>query len=485
MPGTAVEAGSGPAQGRILRLERRRTARKALPLRRRARLGLVLADAVALLGALAVMASIRPEIQGLSVRILLPMAVAVVAQIVVFAAVGLYRLWRMPAWDEVRRMVGATAIWVIVVAIATPWWSGAVSRSFLLYTWLIALAFLFPMRGMIRWALSRAKTDEELALRTAVVGTNAEAITMAHHLSSAAKEVTPAGYVGVGSNDVGQDTLPVLGSLPDLATIIDREDIECVLLPSTGLSDQDFLVVSRVCRKANIEMKMWANVPDVLGSRLSIQPMNGHVALALEPVHLNAVQAVLKRSFDLVVASLSLLVALPFFAVASLAIRLSSRGPVFFRQPRVTKGGRVFKMLKFRTMVSDQEKVLEGKTVDLTKPFFKLKDDPRLTRVGRILRHLSLDELPQLLNVIRGDMSMVGPRPLPAEQVEANAEFLAPRHEVRGGITGWWQISGRSALDSEQALRLDLWYVENWSLGLDVYILFRTLGAVVARRGAW
>jgi lipopolysaccharide/colanic/teichoic acid biosynthesis glycosyltransferase len=186
-----------------------------------------------------------------------------------------------------------------------------------------------------------------------------------------------------------------------------------------------------------------------------------------------------------VVASLSLLIALPFFAVAGVAIRLTSRGPVFFRQPRVTKDGRVFRMYKFRTMVSDQEKALEGKTVDLTKPFFKLEDDPRLTRVGRILRHLSLDELPQLLNVIRGDMSMVGPRPLPAEQVEANADSLAPRHEVRGGITGWWQISGRSSLDSAQALRMDLWYIENWSLGLDVYILVRTLGAVVARRGAW
>jgi exopolysaccharide biosynthesis polyprenyl glycosylphosphotransferase len=457
----------------------------ALPARRRARVGLVIADAVALLSALAVVAILRPEMPGLGIHLLLPMGIVVVAQVVVFAAVGLYRLWRMPAWDEVRRIVGATAIWVIVVAISTPWWSGVVSRTFLVMTWLMAMAFLFPMRAVLRGAFRRARSDRDLAMRAVVVGTGAEATDMAHHLTAAAQEVVPVGYIGVDGDAGGGDGLPVLGSLANLASVIDRAGVECVLLPSTGLTDDEFLLVSRVCRRANIEMKVWANVPEILGSRLSVQPLNGHVALALDPVRLTRVQAALKRTFDVVVASLSLLIALPFFAVAGVAIRLTSRGPVFFRQPRVTKDGRVFRMYKFRTMVSDQEKALEGKTVDLTKPFFKLEDDPRLTRVGRILRHLSLDELPQLLNVIRGDMSMVGPRPLPAEQVEANADSLAPRHEVRGGITGWWQISGRSSLDSAQALRMDLWYIENWSLGLDVYILVRTLGAVVARRGAW
>ncbi|HEX6207130.1 MAG TPA: sugar transferase [Actinomycetota bacterium] len=484
MPGKGVETGSAPAQRPTLRLERRRTARTAgtaLPLRRRARFGLVVADAVALLGALAVMGSIRPEIQGLSVHILAPMAVAVVAQIVVFAAVGLYRLWRMPAWDEVRRMVGATAIWVIVVAIATPWWSGAVSRSFLLYTWLIALAFLFPMRGVVRWALSRAKTKEEAALRTAVVGPNGEAGSMVSGLSGSG-EIAPVGYIAMNPGDTHSNGLPVLGTLQDLGSIIVDKEIECLLLPATGLSEDEILRVSRACRRASIELKVWSELPDILGSRLAIQPMDGRVALALEPVHFTSTQAALKRSFDLVTASLSLLVLLPFLALIGLAIRLTSRGPVLFRQPRVTKDGRVFTMYKFRTMVSELQEALE---IDLTQPFFKMREDPRLTKVGRMLRSLSLDELPQLLNVILGDMSMVGPRPLPVEQIEANAEFFAPRHEVRGGITGWWQISGRSALDSRRALRRDLWYIENWSLGLDVYILIRTLGAVIARRGAW
>jgi lipopolysaccharide/colanic/teichoic acid biosynthesis glycosyltransferase len=172
-------------------------------------------------------------------------------------------------------------------------------------------------------------------------------------------------------------------------------------------------------------------------------------------------------------------------AALAFAIRLTSSGPIFFTQLRVTKNGDVFPMYKFRTMVTNHERALEGKAIDLTQPFFKLEDDPRLTRVGRVLRSLSLDELPQLWNVLRGDMSIVGPRPLPVEQVDANQEFLSPRHEVSGGITGLWQISGRSDLDSDEALRIDRYYIENWSLALDVYILLKTIGAVLTRRGAW
>jgi lipopolysaccharide/colanic/teichoic acid biosynthesis glycosyltransferase len=145
----------------------------------------------------------------------------------------------------------------------------------------------------------------------------------------------------------------------------------------------------------------------------------------------------------------------------------------------------VFTIYKFRTMVSDVERALDGKVIDLTKPFFKMEDDPRLTGVGRFLRSFSLDELPQLWNVVRGDMSLVGPRPLPAEQVAANEEFLRPRHEVRAGVTGLWQISGRSKLDSEEALRMDRFYIENWSPSLDLYILLMTAFTVVARRGAY
>jgi lipopolysaccharide/colanic/teichoic acid biosynthesis glycosyltransferase len=157
---------------------------------------------------------------------------------------------------------------------------------------------------------------------------------------------------------------------------------------------------------------------------------------------------------------------------------------VLFWQDRVTKDGRVFRMCKFRTMVHGRDDLLGDRVIDLTKPFFKLEDDPRLTRVGRFLRSYSLDELPQLWNVLRGDLSLVGPRALWTGQVGPRTADQRDRYEVRAGITGWWQINGRSQVGPDTALEMDLFYIENWSLALDVYILLKTVGVVLTRRGA-
>jgi lipopolysaccharide/colanic/teichoic acid biosynthesis glycosyltransferase len=178
-------------------------------------------------------------------------------------------------------------------------------------------------------------------------------------------------------------------------------------------------------------------------------------------------------------ASAALAVSLPLWGAIAIAIRLSSPGPALFHQERVTKGGRVFRMHKFRTMRIDVDT-----PVDTSAPFFKLESDPRLTPIGRVLRRLSLDELPQFWNVLKGDMSLVGPRPLPADQVAANLELLGPRHEVPAGVTGWWQINGRSGVRPEEAVHLDQFYIENWSLSLDLYIVLKTFGAVLGQNGA-
>jgi lipopolysaccharide/colanic/teichoic acid biosynthesis glycosyltransferase len=201
-------------------------------------------------------------------------------------------------------------------------------------------------------------------------------------------------------------------------------------------------------------------------------------------VRLSGTQTVVKRAFDLLVASVGMVCIAPVWLVIAALIRLTSKGPVLFRQERVTKAGRAFTVYKFRTMVQDSAKVLEEHNIDPSAPFFKLDDDPRLTPVGRLLRKLSLDELPQLLNVLKGDMSLVGPRPLPVEQVAANLELLSSRHEVPAGVTGWWQINGRSSVSFEEAVRMDLFYIENWSLSLDLYILLKTVGCVLAGKGA-
>jgi lipopolysaccharide/colanic/teichoic acid biosynthesis glycosyltransferase len=180
-----------------------------------------------------------------------------------------------------------------------------------------------------------------------------------------------------------------------------------------------------------------------------------------------------------------LLLALPVLAIVAILVRVTSRGPVLFRQQRVTAGGRTFTMVKFRTMVQDADERLKTHQMDTRTPFFKVQSGSLLTPVGRFLRRWSLDELPQLFNVVKGDMSLVGPRPLPAPQVAANLDLLAARHEVKAGLTGWWQIQGRSDLDVEESVRLDLFYIENWSLALDLFILLKTFGVLIAHRGAY
>jgi lipopolysaccharide/colanic/teichoic acid biosynthesis glycosyltransferase len=188
---------------------------------------------------------------------------------------------------------------------------------------------------------------------------------------------------------------------------------------------------------------------------------------------------------DLVLATIGMIVALPVILVAAIAIKATSRGPVLFRQDRVTEGSKTFTMYKLRTMTVEAGGDDEVLNIDTSTPFFKMKRDPRLIKVGGWLRRWSVDELPQLFNVLRGDMSIVGPRPLPADQVAANAELLAPRHAVRAGITGWWQINGRSELDAEESIGMDVFYIENWSPTLDVYILVRTVSVLFTRDGAF
>jgi lipopolysaccharide/colanic/teichoic acid biosynthesis glycosyltransferase len=222
-----------------------------------------------------------------------------------------------------------------------------------------------------------------------------------------------------------------------------------------------------------------ANLFQLLTSRLTLQKVGGAITLSLRPVRLTRRQATIKRTSDLVLSSIALIVSLPLWVGIAAAIRLTSRGPVFFHQERITKGGRVFRMHKFRTM-NDRIDC----PVDTSAPFFKLQSDPRLTPVGRLIRRLSLDELPQLWNVFTGDMSLVGPRPLPADQVAAHLELLRSRHEVQAGVTGWWQINGRSTVTPKEALGLDQFYIENWSLSLDLYIMLRTFSAVLSGKGA-
>jgi exopolysaccharide biosynthesis polyprenyl glycosylphosphotransferase len=217
-----------------------------------------------------------------------------------------------------------------------------------------------------------------------------------------------------------------------------------------------------------------------------IRPIEGLPLLHVEEPTLSGPALLVKNLMDRVAAAVGLLLLVPVFLAIGLAIRLSDPGPVFFRQPRVGHEGRTFRVWKFRTMYVDAEDRLAS-LVDQNETdgmLFKMKEDPRVFPVGRFLRASSLDELPQLINVLWGEMSLVGPRPLPAD----DGDFLGDvrrRLLVRPGMTGLWQVSGRSDLSWDEAVRLDLYYVDNWSLAYDLSILWRTVGVVLARKGAY
>jgi lipopolysaccharide/colanic/teichoic acid biosynthesis glycosyltransferase len=282
-----------------------------------------------------------------------------------------------------------------------------------------------------------------------------------------------------------QDALPSFRRLSEIAELASDGTIDCLLVASSSFTRGELAELRRFCRTSELQLRVFTRAPEAVGSKLDISPLGPGALVTVRPARLNGVQAVLKRGMDIVASSIGLLLLSPVFAVIAILIKRSSPGPVFFRQNRVTRGGRVFRIAQFRTMVTDVDRIFAENGIDPTVPFFKPDGEMLVTRVGRVLRATSLDELPQLWNVLVGQMSLVGPRPLPQDQVVANPALLEGRHDVRAGVTGWWQVNGRSDVPAEEAVRQDVFYVENWSVGLDIRILLRTFGVLVSRRGAY
>ena len=409
-------------------------------------------------------------------------AVISVLWVVVFHAFGLYTPQHLSPHEMFRRVISATSVGIVISVILSFGSHPAMSREWMGLTWFLAIVLELATRRIWNWWVFTMKTDGRLAYRTLIVGDNAEAIRLDRSLKEPGLGYSPVGFVSVTGNGASKQVRG-LGDLSGLAQIIQSHGVECVFVAASAVDLDQMAFIHSAARRTGIEIRVSAKLPETLTSRLSVSPVGDLMAISLRPVHLTGTQAAIKRTFDIVISALALLLALPLMAVIAIAVKLTSEGPVVFKQDRITSGGRTFTMYKFRTMANDANEMLDEDSVDRSQAFFKATN--AVTPVGRFLRRLSLDELPQLWNILRGDMSLVGPRPLPAEQVVANLELLEPRHEVRAGLTGWWQINGRSDVDPVSSVRMDLFYIENWSLTLDLYILLKTLGAVVVSRGAY
>ncbi|GID25224.1 exopolysaccharide biosynthesis polyprenyl glycosylphosphotransferase [Paractinoplanes brasiliensis] len=296
----------------------------------------------------------------------------------------------------------------------------------------------------------------------------------------------PPGHDGVGVS--GPQGLTVYGTFEDVAGAVELADADTVVVLSCPELDGE--AVRRLAwrlERDEVDLVVASALVDVAGARTTIRPFDGLPMLHVEHPRLHGGSRLVKEAFDRLGALALLMIFGPVLLGIALAVRCTSRGPVLFRQVRVGRDGRLFRIFKFRSMYVDAEaRLAELKHLnEHDGVLFKIRDDPRVTRVGRYLRRFSLDELPQLLNVLLGQMSLVGPRPPLPSEVAAYADDVRRRLAVKPGMTGLWQVSGRSDLPWEEAVRLDLRYVENWTLSLDLVILLRTMTAVVRSSGAY
>jgi exopolysaccharide biosynthesis polyprenyl glycosylphosphotransferase len=339
----------------------------------------------------------------------------------------------------------------------------------------------------VGWRLAaRAARRGAAARRYAVVGTGA----MAREVVEAV-EANPewglsfAGFIGIDAPPGGAPRSS-LGTVADLGRTLEEEVLDIVVfaVPRERLGDVERAV--HLCEEQGVEVRISLDVLRFGAGRMRVADMDGHPMLAFTRTPSDDLALAVKRAFDVVVSAAVLVVLAPLFAAVALAIRIDSPGPVLFRQRRMGQSGRVFEMLKFRSMYRDAEARLEGLRArnEMSGPVFKIANDPRVTRVGRFLRRTSLDEFPQFWNVLKGDMSIVGPRPPIPSEVRRYKRWQRRRLSMKPGLTCVWQISGRNEIEFERWMELDLQYIDGWSLRGDLEIFIKTIPAVLSARGA-
>jgi exopolysaccharide biosynthesis polyprenyl glycosylphosphotransferase len=321
--------------------------------------------------------------------------------------------------------------------------------------------------------------------RAILVGTGAQIEAVAHALQSGNSPVQVIGFVSLTPRP--DNGLHSLGLLADIGDIVSHNRADEVIIADPAFPQQQAVELVDTCHQRGVVVRVAPSTMEILIHRAEFVPGQSVPLFELKPPVFDGIDFALKRTFDVVVATALLVVLSPLFLVCAAAVRFTSRGPIFYRSWRPGMGGVPFPCLKFRTMYQDAD----ARQADLEAAneadgaLFKIRRDPRVTPIGRLLRRFSIDELPQLINVLRGQMSLVGPRPLPERDFERLEDWHKKRYLVLPGITGLWQVSGRSDLDFDDLVRLDFLYLERWSVFLDLTILMKTVPAVITRRGAF
>ncbi|WP_456537745.1 sugar transferase [Blastococcus sp. SYSU D00669] len=396
--------------------------------------------------------------------------------------------------EEYRRVVAAAV--VMAAGIGTVAWAFRIelARGFIVVALPVATLLTLLQRLAHRHWLWRRRRKGQYQQTTILVGHRSAVAALDEQLQRSAYQ----GYRVIGCclpktpHSRGTDAfngLPILGGLDEVAEVVVRFEVDTVaVLPSQEMDGPALRRLGWELEDTSAELLVAPAITDVVGPRVHIRPVAGLPLLHLDRPELTGVRRLTKELFDRTTSLVGLLFLSPLLLTIAVAVGVTSRGPVLFRQQRIGHCGEPFTMLKFRSMVQDADVLMSELNADQHREndvLFKMRNDPRVTPVGRFLRRYSLDELPQLHNVLRGDMSLVGPRPPLAREVEKYGEDMRRRFLVKPGLTGLWQVSGRSDLSWDDSVRIDVRYVENWSLAFDLMILCKTVKAVLRGAGAY
>ncbi|MDP2710644.1 MAG: exopolysaccharide biosynthesis polyprenyl glycosylphosphotransferase [Solirubrobacteraceae bacterium] len=375
------------------------------------------------------------------------------------ASLGLWLLYKLAAPDQ-RLILGESAVFFVAAMVTVPL-ARAGARSLAARSARPERVLILGGGPMTRVLVRKIRAHREYAL-------------------------DPIGYVDAApARDGERFGLPYLGTIDDLDDVCRTTETERLLAVAGAIDHERLADVVRQMRVLKVRVSLVPDLVDVLGPSVEIDDIEGITVLGINPPVLNRSSRMLKRIMDVSVAAVVLLLSAPVLIGAAIAVKRSSPGPLLYSQERIGRRGRRFRVHKFRTMVADADKLGADLATESRHPVWLLLDhDPRITAAGRFLRRTSIDELPQLWNVLRGDMSLVGPRPMPPSVHEHITGWGAQRLDLTPGLTGLWQVLGRTAIPFEEMVKLDYLYAANWSLWYDVRLLIRTLPAVVRGRGA-
>ncbi len=412
-------------------------------------------------------------------------AFAYLVTVLMFARVDLYAdRPRRPGLAQITSALALTTVISLVFALAN---GDHFSSYYVFYgSFFFGVVYIGTLRWVhmhvTGWLLEQAGYSR----RALLVGSGKHIEEVARALADRARtRVQLVGYISLTPRP--QNGLRSLGRLEDLSDVLARERVQEVIIADPDFPQDRAVELVDVCHQRGVTVQVAPSTMEILLDRAEFLPGQTVPLFTLRPPVFEGIDYALKRTFDLVLCTIGLALLSPFLLVIAIAVKLSSRGPVLYRSVRPGIGGKPFDCFKFRTMREHADQLQDDLESfnEKSGALFKIREDPRLTRIGRFLRRFSLDELPQLANVVRGEMSLVGPRPLPMRDYERLEEWHKKRYLVLPGVTGLWQVSGRAELDFDDLVRLDFYYLERWSVFLDLTILLKTVPAVLRGRGAF